>query len=482
MPASHNQNPQKNNIQPMKISSSSSAYRVLWQVVLAFALGITTGQNLLGNDYDSYLVARYNFENTNNPYADSSGNNNNPDEFTSGSQPDTFSTNAAVGQYARLYFGDTCFSFDQSASAYPNLSNALSGNFSVTAWVMTTNSVNANYANAYYGAPIFFAGADYNNHCTIPLSITGNVAAFTVVSQDGPGTITLHSTTSVNDGNYHFLAVTRQQSNGLMSVYVDGNLEATGTGITNPVITQGWISVAGGYNFYSGLLDDVRIYSTNLSAGDVADIESEDNVITLADAISVPNLPVSTSGDTSWFVESTNTYNDAPYAAESGSVTGSQSSTLSVTVTGPGTLTYYWSSQDDCANFDYEFEIDGSYQNDIDCSQPWVQDGPYSIPVGQHTLTWTTYAYGDDDPTEVGFLDQVVFTPITVTLTNPQIKDGQFQFQFYATDGIDYAVYSTTNLASGNWTYFATYAGLDGTYTLHFATNSAPTFYTVQPQ
>jgi len=40
----------------------------------------------------------------------------------------------------------------------------------------------------------------------------------------------------------------------------------------------------------------------------------------------------------------TNTYTGAPAAAQSGSVTGGQSSTLSVVVNGLGTLTFYWSS------------------------------------------------------------------------------------------------------------------------------------------
>ena len=385
--------------------------------------GITFTAGQPASPLDLYLVARYDFEATNSPGLDSSGNGNDPDCTTTiGPTNDVPSTDAAVGTYARQYFGNTSFCFTQSDPAYLNLSNALSGNFSVTAWVKTTDSVNTEDANAYFGLPIFFAAADYNNHCTIPLSITGDKAAFTVVASDGPGTITLHSTTSVNDGQYHFLAATREQSTGLMSLYVDGNLEATGTGITDPVITEGFISVAGGDYQYSGLVDDVRIYSTNLSAGDVATLASSGNIPTLASAIGATNLIVTTSGDANWFIETTNTYNGAPFADQSGSISNFQSSTLTAIVTGPGTLTFNWSSVDNDPNqsMDYEFSIDDPYTNDIadlyGGGNDWqsIEDstgGPIIIPPGQHTLQWTVYANGDADPFQAGFLDQVVFTP-----------------------------------------------------------------------
>jgi hypothetical protein len=378
------------------------------------------------DDYGPFLVARYNFEDTNNPYNDSSGNNNNPDcGSTDGTNSDIFSTDAAVGLYSRDYFGNTSFCFTQSDPAYQNCSNALSGNFSVTAWVKTTNSVSDDFANAYYGAPIFFAGADYNNHCTIPLSITGSKAAFTIV--DSNNTVTLHSTSSVNDGNYHFLAVTRQQSTGLMSIYVDGALETTGIGITNPVVTQGYVSIAGGYNFYAGLLDDVRLYSTNLSAADVADIYTGGSGVTLAYAIGDTNLSVTTSGDANWFAESTNTDNGAPYAVQSGSVTNYQSSTLTTVVTGPGTLTFNWSNiaNDPNQGFDCEFYIDDPNTNDIADlysgvnawqSIQYTVGHSITIPPGQHTLGWVVYANNDTDPTEAAYVDNLVFTP---PATNP---------------------------------------------------------------
>jgi hypothetical protein len=377
------------------------------------------------NDYFPFLVGRFNFEDTNNPYADSSGNNNDNDcTSVNGPNQDTASTNAAVGNYARFFGGNTWFCFSPYAPGYVPFSNALAGNFSLSAWVNTTNTLNSDYANAYFGAPIFFSGADYNNDCTIPLAITGSKAAFTVVSTNGPGTITLHSQTSVNDGRYHFLTVTRQQSTGLMNLYVDGNLEATGTGITNPIETLGYVSIGGSFQGYAGLLDDVRLYATNLSAADVADLAGTGN---FASAIGVTGLPVTTTGDAPWFVEHTNTYQGVLTAAQSGVISNSQQSTLSITVTGPGKLTFYWSSQDNDPNqgMDYEFYLDDPNTSDIadlyGGGNDWQSitnytGGPVPVPPGQHTLNWTVYAGGDADPFQAGFLDNVVFTPLD---TNP---------------------------------------------------------------
>jgi hypothetical protein len=469
--------------QPISGWTSTSTLEAHFAYGNEYNVTFTVGS--LANDYDPFLVARYNFEDTNNPYADSSGNNNYNDcTSSSGTNSDTFSTDAAVGQYARLFFGDTSFCFTQSDPAYQNLSNALSGNFSVTAWVKTTNSVSTDYANAYFGAPIFFAGADYNDDCTIPLSITGSKAAFTIVASEGPGTVTLQSTTSVNDGNYHFLAVTRQQSSGLMSVYVDGNLEATGTGITTPVITQGYISVAGGYYQYAGLLDDVRIYSTNLSAGDVASIHNGGNLPTLAGAIGATNLALTTSGDANWFVETTNTYGGAFAADQSGVISNYQSSTLTATVTGPGKLTFYWSSVDNDPNqnMDYEFAIDDPNTNDIadlygangwQSIETTTGGGPIVIPPGQHTLIWTVYANNDADPNLAGFLDGVVFMPpdtgpvsASITLNIYQEQDPTFGDIFIAFPSFNSVTPAgtgtTTNIIQSPDNYFNTHADQGG--------------------
>ena len=393
------------------------------------------------------LVARYNFEITNSPGTDSSGNGNDSNCGSgngSTNNLNTFSTNAAVGSYARQYFGNDalCF-YPNGAASFNNLSNAYYGSFSLSAWVKTTNSVNADFANAYFGAPILF---EYSSgiHQAV-FSITGSKAAFTVGNPNGGSDTTLHSTTSVNDGSYHFLAVTRNAANGVMKVYVDGSLEATGTSTNGPRIASSLIYLAGGNSgFFNGLLDDVRVYGGELTASDVA-ILSGHSYTDFNAALNTSNLTWTTSGSTSWFVETTNTHDNVS-AARSGSVTNSQTSTLQTTVTGPGTLTFWWQSDANGVNFDYEFDIDGTYLNDIFGIQSWIQSGPYSISAGTHTLTWKVSAFGDNDPAEAGYLDQVSYT-FTGGTPSPVITLNPFNQTNYPGYNVTLLAAATSNVA-----------------------------------
>ena len=90
------------------------------------------------------------------------------------------------------------------------------------------------------------------------------------------------------------------------------------------------------------------------------------------------NLPWATGGDASWFSESSYTYNGAPSAAQSGGVTGSQSTTLSTTFTGPRTLTFYWASiaNDPNGGFNYEFDLDGGFMANDNGDIDWREAGP----------------------------------------------------------------------------------------------------------
>ncbi len=372
------------------------------------------------------LVADYTFDNSGYLGQDSSGNGNDMDGESWWGPVQVFSTNAEVGPGAVEFFGTSSLTPDDQVLS--NLDNVLAGSFTFSGWVNTTNSVGNDYDNAYFGATIYWAFNDHSaTNDTIPLSITGSKAAFTTRDHLGNFT-TVHSLTSVNDGKYHLITVTRNQASGEMRVYVDGNFEASVFGSSDPLNGNNYYLSVGGTteSSYTGLLDDLQIYSGVLADNEVAELYDNPGMTVSNVAggnpdfnttLDTTNLSWASSGDANWLIETTNTF-ASEAAAQSGSITGDQSSTLSVTVTGPGMLAFYWSSiaNDPNQGFDCEFNIDNTNYDNLYGDNSWYQDGPFAISAGQHTLTWTAYAYGDTDPTEAAFLDQVSFVQSTAPL------------------------------------------------------------------
>ncbi len=107
-----------------------------------------------------------------------------------------------------------------------NLLSAISGSFSVSCWIKTTQSGAGGWdqAPAYYGAGIVSADNAGLANDVIPLALTGSKIGFN--TGGGVEDITLNSTASVNDGVYHHVVVTRNQSSGQKIIYIDGVLDS----------------------------------------------------------------------------------------------------------------------------------------------------------------------------------------------------------------------------------------------------------------
>ena len=383
-------------------------------------------------------IAHYTFDNSGNLGLDSSGQGN---DINCGSSwvtnmPHVFTTNAVAGGGAVQFFGYS--GMTPCGQAFTSWTNTLAGSFTVSAWINTTNIIgnDGDDLRDYNGQSVIYA--DNNNLGATPVALTGTKAAFRTTDPGGHDD-TLHSLQSITTGSYVHIVATRDQTSGEKKIYINGVLDNSDFASTNSLTGAGYVSIGGeSGSAYRGLVDDVQIYSGVLSASEVAYLYNNPGTSVADIAINSPelntalgttNLNWGTSGNSSWFVETTNTYNGSPAAAQSGSVSNYQATTLSTTVTGPGTLTFYWSSQDNDPgqNMDYEFYIDDPNTNDIadlyGGNNAWQSieasingGGPVIIPAGQHTLYWTVYANGDADPFQAGFLDNVVFTP---TDTNP---------------------------------------------------------------
>jgi hypothetical protein len=359
-------------------------------------------------------VVHYSFEDHNLFAHDYSGQNNNVISygyFNGITNQPYFTNDVIAGSYAMGY--------DGAGYQLPptNLVATLSGSFSASLWVRTTQIHGNNSDPAGSGAGLLSANYDQ----VIPMALTGSKLAFLT----GGGTQdTLHSATSINTGTYVHLVVTRNQTTGQKNIYINGTLDASDTGATGLLTSASAANLYLGMNstYSAGLLgdvDEVQIYSGVLSSNEVLQLYHNPattipNRTDLEAALDTTGLTWTSSGNANWFLESTNSH-DGISAAQSGRVTNGQVSILQTTVTGPGTLTFWWSTQSALNEsfFDLEFDIDGSYHDNIYNNQPWIQKPTIMIPPGSHTLSWS--AFGGGHTNDAGFLDQVTYTPTNVT-------------------------------------------------------------------
>jgi len=102
------------------------------------------------------------------------------------------------------------------------------------------------------------------------ISLVSSNAAFGVGNPD----TTITSTTAINDGYWHHVAVTRNALTGLMQLYVDGVLETSATGpfgpkTSPPDLRIGSIQTGVLAGFLSGTMDDVQIFNRVLNAAEI---------------------------------------------------------------------------------------------------------------------------------------------------------------------------------------------------------------------
>jgi alpha-tubulin suppressor-like RCC1 family protein len=160
------------------------------------------------------------------------------------------------------------------------------------------------------------------------------------------------------------------------------------------------------------------------------------NVVDPVAALNDTNLTWTTGGDVPWFVETATTY-DGFAALQSGAIIANQQSTVQTTVTGPGTLTFWWNVSSEAVNDYLNFSINGTEQARISGNitggfYGWQQQTNY-IGAGDQTLQWDyikTDSGVSNSGRDSGWLDEVSFTPggtppfITLNPTNQVILVG----------------------------------------------------------
>jgi hypothetical protein len=371
-------------------------------------------------------LAHYRFDNDGPALADDTSTNGHHFNGSSswGTPLHAFDPDAQVGSDAARFHGLSSVTLAPPGAAFDSISAAFARSFTVSLWLKTTTVHGTDANDARAGAGILWGYASGTND-VIPVALTGNLVAFQADDGDG-NPETLHSTSSVTDGDYHHVVVTRDRETGEKQIFVDGVLEAQAVGTTNLLNANNYCLSLGGVlsNAFDGLVDDLQIYAGVLNPTEVNFLYTHPgSVVTDTTggvfnfSLNTSNLVWTTGGDAGWFVQLTQT-RDGNSAAQSGPIGDDTDSYLETTVTGPGRLQFWWMvSSEDIFDF-LEFRIDDVEQDAISGEVAW-EPATYSVGPGLHTFRWR---YVKDiitsDGLDAGFLDEVSFAvPVQFSLT-----------------------------------------------------------------
>ena len=123
------------------------------------------------------------------------------------------------------------------------------------------------------------------------------------------------------------------------------------------------------------------------------------------------------SGDQLWFPQSQVSH-DGNNAAQSGSINDQEESSVSVNVSGPATLSFWWKVSSE-AGYDFlSFSINGITEDSISGEVDWTLK-TFNVPEGNHTLSWTySKDEGLSEGQDTGWIDDFnIINQVTPIIT-----------------------------------------------------------------
>jgi hypothetical protein len=145
----------------------------------------------------------------------------------------------------------------------------IQNSMTIELWIKTTN--NAGTGNWWNGRGLV-DGDMPGGQNDFGAVLLGNGFGFGVGNPDGAST-TLVSVTNINDGEWHYCVATREHVTGQITIYVDGEQEASGTAPLGTkdapeVLRIGSLLAAA--NYLAGQIDEVKLYNYPLAELTVA--------------------------------------------------------------------------------------------------------------------------------------------------------------------------------------------------------------------
>ena len=116
-------------------------------------------------------------------------------------------------------------------------------------------------------------------------------------------------------------------------------------------------------------------------------------------------------GDSEWLSQGLISH-DGLDAAKSGNIGSNEESTISTTINGPASVSFWWKVSSE-QSYDYlSFFVDGVPIEEISGEINW-NEFTHEIGEGEHTISWTYSKDGGGDAgQDAGWLDQVLITPL----------------------------------------------------------------------
>lgn len=176
------------------------------------------------------------------------------------------------------YYNPRSASFD--GSQYFTIDRPVQDSFSICAWIKTASVgggsmhwESAPIMDSEYGGPAYDFGFGINNEGKLIFGNGGLIEESLVDDH-------VNGETEVNDEAWHNVCVTRNNDNGSVKLYVDGELDGSGTTGTGSLVANSNARIAAGYDGaaeYIGLIDNIRVYGAVLSENQVqTQIQGED--------------------------------------------------------------------------------------------------------------------------------------------------------------------------------------------------------------
>jgi hypothetical protein len=304
--------------------------------------------------------------------------------------------------------------FDGSTNTYITIPLSVSNSFTIAFWVKTTATGGT---GQWYNGKGLVDGKVSSVTDDFGVTLVGNYAAFGVGNPD----TTITTTSAINDGVWHHVAATRDSVSGQMSLYLDGNLQASGPGppgtkAASPNLRLGSLRTGVAAAFLTGAIDDVQIFDRVFSAVEALTLMNH-----------APGLtPIS---DTAILARRTLLVTNA--AADADLPAQTLTFTLLIPPSGASIIP----------------------TNGLFNWRPTVAQSGATYP-----LTVQVADNGTPSMSATQSFAVTVLPPAQPAMEVPLFNGGQFSLQVNGDAGPDYLIYVTTNLAAGlaNWTWLLT--------------------------